>query len=199
MLYEDVGGSRPSPGPRSSGYLGQPLSSHIRAQYLVDPSLVARARRSEKASTSASIRSVICCLFASGINRPTRFQATPCVAGMSVRSISLSASRARRAFACFVSAGGRVGSKVNLTVPVVFALMSLCLSCGDEPDRFTAQRISHHDLKASTRPMVIHRASPDDPRVSAHSMRFGSRKTRGAKRNGARPCSRPTRNPSRRP
>jgi hypothetical protein len=38
----------------------------------------------------------------------------------------------RRALAFLVSAGGRSGSKANLTVPVVFALMSLRLSCGDK-------------------------------------------------------------------
>lgn len=32
---------------------------------------------------------------------------------------------AKRSFAFFVSAGGRLGSKVNLTVPVVFTLISL--------------------------------------------------------------------------
>src|SRR5437899_1296285 len=91
----------------------------------------------KKANTSPSIRKVICRLFSAGINKSGRFQATPCVVGMSVRSILLSGSAARRAFAFLVSAGGRLGSRVNLTIPVFFTLMSLGLSCGDETDDAT--------------------------------------------------------------
>src|SRR6058998_2283952 len=78
---------------------------------------------------------------------------------MSEKSISLSCRAVKRAFAFFVSAGARLGFRVNLTIPVVFTLMSLCLSCGDDTDNVPAQRIGHGNLEA------FDQANGDPPRL----------------------------------
>jgi hypothetical protein len=50
--------------------------------------------------------------------------------------MSLSGSAANRRPAFFISLGQRFGSRLNLTVPIVFTLMSFRLSRGDQTDGF---------------------------------------------------------------